>query len=317
MGWLTTTDLTQFRMAAETYLKSRGAEGTLLLTAVRAVRGAQPLFGWWVTPDGTEVRGAFLHDTPDSLLIVGRVPEFAAALAPALHRAGREVCGVDASPEAADAFTAAWTQRTGLAARLHRHLKVYRMAGPARDTEGPAGRARVATPEDTPLLVDWLRAFGTETGDFAPSPEGVAQDLLGYGGAIFWEADGQAVALATVTRPVEHAARIVVVYTPHSARHRGFASAVTVAASRAALARDEVREVLLISDRTSPLRRASSLGYEMASERVQVKFGPPTGPMPRMTGPMPRMTGSMPRLTGPMPRLTGPLTRLRGRVGHG
>jgi hypothetical protein len=302
MGWLTATDLTQFRMAADTYLKSRGAEGTLLLTAARAVRGAQPLFGWWVTPDGTEVRGAFVNDTPDSLLIVGRVPEFAAALAPVLHRLGREVCGVDATPEAADAFAAAWTHRTGLAARLHRHVKVYRMAGPAPDAEGPAGRARVATPEDTPLLVDWLRAFGTETGDFAPCPEDVAQGLLGYGGAIFWEADGQPVALATLTRPVEHAVRIVVVYTPHSVRHRGFASAVTVAASRAALAREEVREVLLISDRTSPLRRASSLGYEMASERVQVKFGPTTGPMPR--------------LTGSMPRLTGPLTRLRGRVGH-
>ncbi len=303
MGWLTTDDLTQFRMAADTYLKSRGAEGTLLLTAARAVRGEQPLFGWWVTPDGTEVRGAFLHDTPESLLIAGRVPEFAAALAPVLYRLGREVCGVDAAPEAADAFAAAWTQRTGLAARLHRHVKVYRMAGPAPGAEGPAGRARVATAEDTPLLVDWLRAFGTETGDFARSPEDAAASLLGYGGAIFWEADGQAVALATLTRPVEHAVRIVVVYTPQSVRHRGFASAVMVAASRAALARDEVREVLLISDRTSPMRRADLLGYEMASERVQVKFGPPTGPMPR--------------LAGAMPRLTGPMTRLRGRVGHG
>jgi hypothetical protein len=295
MGWLTTSDLAQFRTAADAYLKNRGAEGTLLLTAARAIRGEQPLFGWWVTPDGAEVRGAFLHDIPGSLLIVGRVPEFAAALAPVLHRLGREVCGVDAAPEAADAFAAAWTQRTGLAARMHRHVKVYRMAGPPADGEGPAGRARVATPQDAPLLVDWLRAFGTETGDFARSPEDVAQGLLGYGGAIFWEADGRVVALATLTRPVEHAVRIVVVYTPHSVRHRGFASAVTVAASRAALARDEVREVLLISDRTSPLRRAHSLGYEMASERVQAKFGPPTGPMPR---------------------LTGPLTRLRGRVGQ-
>jgi hypothetical protein len=291
MGWLTTTDLAQFREAAGAYLEKRGAEGTLLLTASRAIRGGQPLFGWWVTPDGAEVRGAFLHDTAAPLLIVGRVPEFAAALAPALHRRGREVCGVDATPEAADAFAAAWTQRTGLAARLHRHVKVYRMAGPLPDVEGPAGRARTATWEDAPLLVDWLRAFGTETGDFARSPEDVAQGLIGYGGAIFWEADGRAVALATLTPPVEQAVRIAVVYTPHPVRHRGFASAVMVAASRAALAREEVREVLLISDRTSPMRRAHSLGYEMASERVQVQFGPPTGPMPRLTGPMPRLRG--------------------------
>jgi hypothetical protein len=295
MGWLTTSDPAQFHLAADAYLKNRGAEGTLLRTAAREIQGKRPLFGWWVTPDGAEVRGAFLHDPPASLLIAGRVPELAAALAPVLHRLGREVCGVDATPEAADAFAAAWTQRTGLAARLHRHLKVYRMAGPLAGMEGPPGRARAATPEDMPLLVDWLRAFGTETGDFIRSPEDVARGLLGYGGAIFWEADGDVVALATLTRPVERAVRIAVVYTPQSLRHHGFAAAVMVAASHAALARDEVCEVLLISDRTSPMRRVHSLGYEMASERVQLKFGQPTGPMPR---------------------LTGPLTRLRGRVGH-
>jgi len=295
MGWLTTSNLDEFRLAAGAYLRNRGAEGTLLLTAARVIRGDQPLFGWWVTPDGAEVRGAFLHDIPAPLLIVGRVPELAAALAPVLHRLGRDVRGVDATPESADAFAAAWTQRTGLAARLHRHVKVYRMSGQLPDAEGPAGRARVARDEDMPLLVDWLRAYGSETGDFARDPEDVANGLVGYGGAIFWEADGHAVALATLTKPVEHTVRIAMVYTPSSVRHRGFAAAVTVAASRAALARDGVREVLLISDRTSPVRRARSLGYEMAGERVQLKFGPPTGPMPR---------------------LTGPLARLRGRVGH-
>src|SRR6266404_3489200 len=81
MGWLTTSNLDEFRLAAGAYLRNRGAEGT-------------------------------------PLLIVGRVPELAAALAPVLHRLGRDVRGVDATPESADAFAAAWTQRTGLAARL-------------------------------------------------------------------------------------------------------------------------------------------------------------------------------------------------------
>ena len=64
---------------------------------------------------------------------------------------------------------------------------------------------------------------------------------------------------------------------------------VTVAASRLALASPGVREVLLISDRTSPVRRAQALGYQLASERVQLSFGPPTGPMHRLTGPMARL----------------------------
>jgi hypothetical protein len=289
MGWLTTTDLDDFRVVAGGYLRSREGEGTLLLRAARTLRGDQPLFGWWASPGGAEVRGAFLHDTPGPLLIVGRVPEFAAALAPALHQARRPVSGVDATPEAADAFAAAWTQRTGLAARLHRHLRVYRMTGAAPRADGPAGRARPATPGDRELLVDWLRAFGTETSDRSQAPEALADDLISYQGAVFWEADGEVVALAGLTRPVEQAVRIAIVYTPSQVRHRGYAAAVTVAASRAALSRPGVCEVLLISDRTSPVRRAQSLGYELVSERVQLSFGPASGPLPRLTGPFARL----------------------------
>jgi hypothetical protein len=289
LGWLTTTDLEDFRAIAGGYLRSREGDGTLLLRAARSLRGDQPLFGWWAPPGGADVRGAFLHDPPAPLLVVGRVPEFAAALAAALHQARRPVCGVDAAPEAADAFAAAWTQRTGLATRLHRHVKVYRMTGAAQYREGPAGRARPATPDDRELLVDWLRACGTEAGGFSLNPEDLADDLISYQGAIFWEADGEVVALAALTRPVEQAVRIAIVYTPSAVRHRGYAAAASVAASRAALCRPDVSEVLLISDRPSPVRRAQGLGYELASERVQLSFGPATGPMPRLTGPFARL----------------------------
>jgi hypothetical protein len=296
MGWLTTPDLDEFRQAATGYLHARGAEGTLLLTAARVVRDERPLAGWWAAADGAEARGAFLHDTPSPLMIVGGVPEVAAALAAVLYGNRRHVCGVDATPEAADAFAAAWTPRTGTAARLRKHVKVYRMAGPAPEVDGPHGHARPATRADWPLLVDWIRACGTEAGDFSREPEDVARELLEYDGAIFWEVGGQVVALGTFTRPVEHAVRLGWAYTPNSVRHHGFAAAVTVAASRAALSRPEVSEVLLISDRTSPVRRAQALGYELASERVELSFGPPTGPMQRLTGPLPRLTGPLARL---------------------
>ena len=98
MGWLTTTNLDDFRAVAGGYLRSRGGEGTLLLRAARSLRGDQPLFGWWASPGGEEVRGAFLHDAPAPLLIVGRVPEFAAALAPALHQARRPSAGSTPPP---------------------------------------------------------------------------------------------------------------------------------------------------------------------------------------------------------------------------
>ena len=106
------------------------------------------LYGWWEPPDGSGPRGAFLHDPAVPLLIAGRAPEMAAALAGTLAKMGRPVCGVDAPVEAADAFAAAWSQRARAAIRVHRHCRVYRLTaadgGAARRRRRPAGVARRA-----------------------------------------------------------------------------------------------------------------------------------------------------------------------------
>ncbi len=245
--------------------------------------------------------------------MAGRAPETAASLAAALARTGRWVCGVDAPIGAADAFAAAWSHRAGVAVRVHSHSRVYRLTGTVPDQMGPAGRYRVATWADRALLVDWLRAFGTEVGELSGEPEMAADDLLGYGGAAFWEAAGRPVALATVTRPVARTVRLNTVYTAAwSALPPAAApTAVMLAVSRAALAAPngsaanrpagagQVSDVVLITDRNSPDRQAARLGYRLIGERAVLRFGPPTAPMPRaQTGPMTRV-----RTTGPMPRL--------------
>ena len=158
MGWYMTSDLDRFLAAAGDYLKSRAAENALLLSAAQtaldahasrdanaahasldahAARAGQaaaetatdpgPLFGWWDPPDGSGPRGAFLHDPSVPLLIAGRAPETAAALAAALAKQGRFVFGVDGPASAADAFAAAWSQRAGLAIRVHGRSRVYRL----------------------------------------------------------------------------------------------------------------------------------------------------------------------------------------------
>ena len=78
-------------------------------------------------------------------------------------------------------------------------------------------------------------------------------------------------------------------YTPPEQRRNGYAAALTRAVSRAELAH-EASEVVMIVDGTRPQRQASRLGYELIGERTVLRFGPPTGPMPRIaTGPMPRI----------------------------
>ncbi|HEY0935779.1 MAG TPA: hypothetical protein VGD91_18805, partial [Trebonia sp.] len=191
MGWRTTPDLDRFMAAAGGYLVARAAENSLLLSAAQAARfgwpldaadgqpgagqpgagqpGAGPwgglLFGWWEPPDGGDPRGAFLHHPAVPLLVSGRVPEMAAALAAVLAKTGRPVFGVDAPTEAADAFAAAWSHRAGLVMRVHRNCRVYRLTRanaapggqapgtwPAPGMPGSAGRLRVAAAADQPLL---------------------------------------------------------------------------------------------------------------------------------------------------------------------
>jgi hypothetical protein len=311
MGWCTTPDLDRFLTVAGGYLTARAAENTLLLSAAQAARAMSPaqppreskdgpLFGWWEPPDGSGPRGAFLHDPSVPVLIGGRTPELAAALAGTLSKAGRPVSGVDAPLEAADAFAAAWSQRAGLAVRVHRQNLVYRLTGGVPEQPvpfgGPDGRLRPATWADRELLVAWLKAFKTEVGELTTAPETTADDLLCYGGAAFWEASGEPVAMAAITRPVARTVRISMVYTPPERRRGGYAAAVLLAVSRAVLAgppdsgAGQVAEVVMITDGNRPDRLAVRIGYELVGERAILRFGPPTGPMPRFpTGPMPRL----------------------------
>jgi predicted GNAT family acetyltransferase len=291
MGWCTTANLDEFLAAANGYLTSKAAENTPLLSAAQDFRGTDPLFGWWEPSEGTQPRGAFLHVPPAPLLIAGGAPETAAALAAPLARAGRYVCGVDAPAEAADAFAAAWSQRAGVGVKVHRQSRVYRLTGLVSDYPGPPGRPRTVTAADRELLVAWLRSFRSEIGQFTGAPEATADDLLGYGGATFWETGEGPVAMAAVSRPVARIVRISIVYTPPQSRRHGYAAAVMLAVTRAVLA-GQAREVVMITDGTRPLRHASRMGYELIGERAMLSFGPPTGALPRMpTGPLPRFRG--------------------------
>jgi len=123
------------------------------------------------------------------------------------------------------------------------------------------------------------------------------------------EPAAQPVALATLTRPVAGTVRISMLYTPPERRHGGYATALTLAVSRAVLSGPAsggggAHEIVMITDRNRPNQWATRLGYQLVSERAVLRFGPVTGPVPRVhrTGPMPRLP------TGPLPRLP----RLRG-----
>ncbi|HET6499579.1 MAG TPA: hypothetical protein VFG87_02340 [Amycolatopsis sp.] len=360
MGWSVTSDLERFAATAGGYLRARAAENTLLLSAAQDAQRhqAQPqstgmLFGWWTPPDGEDPRGAFVHDPAEPLLISGRVPEMASALAATLAKLGRQVRGVDAPTEVADAFAAAWSQRAGMSVRAHRTCRVYRLAASSPDRPelpGPPcapGRLRIATSADHATLADWLRVAAIEAAERLPSPSDLATDLLSYGGAFFWEVPHksgrirdvahylaiphhrdmaqfgepvpQPVALVTLTRPVAGIVRISMIYTLPDRRRSGYAAAATQAVSRALL-RD-----------SGPGRGPDTgmLGHGCITEVVMITdknrsdhWGGRVGYQQISERAVLRFgpaTGAIPRVnsTNSLPRLpTGPLPRLP-RIGRG
>ena len=312
MGWSTTSDLERFAAAAGGYLRSRAAENTLLLSAAQDAQrqqanqaqqasqarqapqaqpqGTGPLFGWWTPPDEEDPRGAFVHDPAEPLLISGRAPEMATALAATLAKLGRQVRGVDAPTEAADAFAAAWSQRGGMSVRAHRSCRVYRLAASAQGlaVQGtpppglagppdPPGRLRVATTADHATLADWLRVAAIEAAERLASPSDLATDVLSYGGAFFWEVPQRSGRL----RDVAHYLAI-----PHHRDMAQFGEPVPQPVALVTLTRPVAEIVRISMIYTLPDRRRSGYAGALtqAVSRALLRDGGPDNGLPGMLG---------------------------------
>jgi predicted GNAT family acetyltransferase len=79
--------------------------------------------------------------------------------------------------------------------------------------------------------------------------------------------------MAGNTRPAAGVVRLGPVYTPPELRERGYAGAVTVAVSQAALEAG-ARHVVLFTDLANPTSNAlyQRLGYRPVEDRVELSF---------------------------------------------
>jgi GNAT superfamily N-acetyltransferase len=293
MGWRTTGDVSEFLAAAGGFLRAERARNTVILTVTEQMRvnpsryaaasgaaGATatgPLLGWWDDPAGV-VGGAFLH-TPPFPVVVTEVPAGVAEdLAAAV--AGRPLAGVNADPAVAEAFAGAWRAATGCLVEVYREQRLYRLAELTWPDPAPAGAARIATDTDVGLLADWFTAFVREVNDMASGADQAAavRDRLAHDGLTVWEAGGEIVSLAGVTRQVAGMVRVGPVYTPPELRGHGYASAVTAAVSRQALDAG-AEEVLLFTDLDNPVSNSiyQRIGYRPVEDRVVLAFSSKDG----------------------------------------
>jgi GNAT superfamily N-acetyltransferase len=287
MAWTLTGDVAEYLAVASDFLRARAAENTVQLAATETirVRGAAafgddtPLFGWWAAPGGP-VAAACMHTPPFGVTLTPSPAGVAAALAETFAARGRFPAWVMADTTTAPAFAAAWERQTGQPSRVSRRSRLYRLGRLRPPDPPPPGRARVAAPADSGLLLDWLEAFRREAdSDGGPASQRTVDDRLSYGGLTLWETGDGPVSLAGATRAVAGQARIGPVYTPPERRGRGFGGAVTAAVSQAAMDAG-VAEVLLYTDLANPTSNAlyQRLGYQPVSDSVQLLFLPAPAP---------------------------------------
>ncbi|MFF9040126.1 GNAT family N-acetyltransferase [Streptomyces sp. NPDC014892] len=313
--WHLTEDVHEYLARAGEFLRSRPALHTMHLTATEKHRAnagltngtsangtsangtssrhpEPPVFGR-LERDG-EVHAAFYQRASTSPLSLTSVtPEQADALAARLADLGHPVHGVSADHDASTAFAEAWQRRTGAEPVVTTRLHLYRLGTLTPQDPFPEGRGHLVGERDREQLIRWCREFCVDVG------EQYSIDLIDAGAwddsrfgdrnFTFWQTpDGSPVSMAAATSIVGGMVRVDPVYTPAHLRGRGYAGAVTVEASRAALAAG-AKEVVLFTDPGNPTSNAlyQRLGYVRLTDFTVYDFSstapepePEAGPPP-------------------------------------
>ncbi len=201
------------RIKIRPYLATVEDEGKLLVAAVMT-----PPFRLIVTSNQVDAFG----EAP-SLLIHN------------LREHGWPVPGVLGPSSLSDLFVQTWTSLTGEVAHLRTHERLFELTQVIAPRPGP-GELRIATPDDTALVVRWIKAFQEEALHTSLSDEEAlawARRGIGNGEVYLWVlSDGAIVSLLATTRPVSRVISIASVYTPPELRGQGYASRSVAALSQ-------------------------------------------------------------------------------------
>ncbi|MEU0115025.1 GNAT family N-acetyltransferase [Streptomyces bobili] len=274
--WRLTEDVDEFLARAGDFLRSRPALHTTALSVTEKLRtqGTEgAVFGR--LQRGGEVDATFYRFPSRGLSVTSLTAEQADALAAQLIALGHSLPWVTADDSTATAFAEAWQRRTGAKPSPRVRLHLYRLGTLTPPEPFPAGRGRLVGEGEHEHLMGWCREFAADVG------EDVTIDAGSWAGTRFaekrytyWETpDGTPVSMAGVNPLVGGQVRVDPVYTPAHLRGRGYAGAVTVEVSRAALAAG-AEEVVLYTNAANPTSNAlyQRLGYVRITDVVVYDF---------------------------------------------
>ena len=246
--------------AAEAYLSSDPANNTHQLSAAKRImelgaRYGERFFVVYVDDAESALAGSAIYVESKALFLAVMPPAAASALALHLRDNDVRLIGAIGRRDVLAPFTDAFARRF----TTHVDLMLYQLMT-APDYGRATGQVRVATMHDLDLLVQWHREFELEVGMVTvPTPleERVALRINSQQ-LVLWVDAGQAVSAAGANPLPAASARIGPVYTPPELRGRGYAQAVTAAASEH-VQRDGPRTVFLFTDAVNP---ASNKAYQ-------------------------------------------------------
>ncbi|MEO6577875.1 MAG: GNAT family N-acetyltransferase [Candidatus Limnocylindria bacterium] len=275
-----TTD--EFLATASPFLEAHEAENNLILgiaSAIHATPGVfeeRPTFATAVDDDG-QVMAATLRTPPhNQVLSWTDVPATSATLADALQ--DQPLPGLLGPTAAAAAFVEEWTRITGQPAHLEVAERIFRLARVVPPERPASGGWRVIEERDRDLIAAWVLAFSEEAVPESPpipDPMAVADRWVAQVGRIgyVWESSGRVASFVGASGQTPNGIRIAPVYTPPEQRHRGYASALTAAASQDQLDRGR-RFVFLFTDLSNPTSNKiyRAIGYEPVCDMDQYRF---------------------------------------------
>ncbi|MDX3135183.1 GNAT family N-acetyltransferase [Streptomyces europaeiscabiei] len=282
--WHLTQDVDDFLARAGDFLRSRPALHNTPLTDIEKlrIRGAAEhdavatVFG--ELESGGEVRAIFYLTPRGRLGLTPLSAEQTDALAAHLAGLGHSPSNVIADHDTAGAFAESWQRHTSAAPVPFWRTHLYRLGTLTPPQPSPEGRGRITGGQDRGHVVRWCREFCVDVGE-QPSIDLIdagSWDDSRFGDRhfTFWETpDGTPVSMAAATSVVGGMVRVDPVYTPTHLRGRGYAGAVTVEASRAALAAGAT-DVVLFTDPANPTSNAlyQRIGYVHVADFAGYKF---------------------------------------------
>ncbi len=265
-----------FRERAEAWLLEREAEHNLLLGLARRLEhdttGYERPIYLATIERGAEVVGCAFRTPPFNLGFT-RLP--AEALAPLVD----DVAGMydtlpgllGPEPEA-PGIARLWCALRGVVARERMRERIYQLEQVRPPEPAPPGHARLATPSDLELVVEWVTAFTTEARVPSRDARALMSEYVAGERIMLWD-DGGVRSMAGAPAETPNGARIGYVYTPPAWRGRGYASGCVAALSQRELDAGR-RFCFLYTDLSNPTSNAiyQHIGYEPVCDVVDLRF---------------------------------------------